>query len=632
MAEKLSLRTNANGDIYVYVEDGTGASLAFGADSANGVVALNTSATPNVEPLESTANMTIDPTANGDILFRPHGTGKSEFNTGNVQITQKSLYLPHTSNDGADGCIFTNDPNLGYQRTISFPDDWNIYIGKGVGGVGVFPNPVGLSYNIAIGSEGTFSSVSQQTIHNIMIGQGVMGNYVGDDLSSPGGNIGIGRFALENLINGENNLALGHVSGRDLTGSDSSNVCIAADGVPGDNGVIRIGRDGEQLTAFLAGVHGVTPSAGSQQLMIMDTNGQMGTSAGGSFSTNSFATDSGTATPAAGVITIAGGLNITTSGAASTVTVNVGEIVGVTNSGASTVPYIATGTGQLGTVPGGSVTMNTGTQSLSISSDASATTVNIATGAAVKTTNLGSTNSTSTTTVQSGSGALNITSTNGAMTLNSGTGTIGLSTDASATTVNLATGAAAKTVTLGSTNTTSSLALKYGTADFSLASATGNVMVAQDTGEITYPLQSSFLAYRSADVANVTGDGTVYTCTFNTEVFDRNSDYNNGTYTFTAPVTGLYRFDLNIGAGTLGAAHTIGLIQLVTTGRTFNSNYSSWGVARASNNIYMYETSVLTTMTAGDTATTNFQVYNSTKTVTFYGGAVNSWWSGNLVA
>lgn len=55
-----------------------------------------------------------------------------------------------------------------------------------------------------------------------------------------------------------------------------------------------------------------------------------------------------------------------------------------------------------------------------------------------------------------------ITAANSAITLNSGTNVISISTDAAATTVNIGTGAAAKTVTVGSTNTTSALTLNSG--------------------------------------------------------------------------------------------------------------------------------------------------------------------------
>ena len=74
----------------------------------------------------------------------------------------------------------------------------------------------------------------------------------------------------------------------------------------------------------------------------------------------------------------------------------------------------------------------------------------------------------------------------------------------------------------------------------------GNALGTNDTsvtthyGEITKPLTPAFLAYLSATASNVSGDGTAYTVACNTEVFDQGGDYNNGTYTFTAPVTGRY--------------------------------------------------------------------------------------------
>jgi len=60
--------------------------------------------------------------------------------------------------------------------------------------------------------------------------------------------------------------------------------------------------------------------------------------------------------------------------------------------------------------------------------------------------------------------------------------------------------------------------------------------------ERTMPLQPAFFAYNSTLRTNVTGDGTAYTLIFNTVVLDQNSDYNNTTGVFTAPVTGYYKF------------------------------------------------------------------------------------------
>lgn len=321
MAEKLSLRSDGDGNIYVYIEDTAGASLAFGADSANGVVALNTLATENVQPNEATANMTIDPTANGDILFRPHGTGKTEFNTGDVQITEKSLYLPHTDTDGVNGCIFTRHPDLGYQRTISFPDDWNVVIGKGLGGVYTWPNQIGISYNVVIGSEGAMSSLTGGANDHVVIGRTAMKKFTGDLLTTPSNNISIGALTLENLLTGSHNIALGRSSGISYTTSESNNICLSNQGTTGDNGVTRIGTSGQQTKAFVAGIHGVTPGGASQQLAIIDSSGQMGSTSGGAFTTNTYNADSGSATPSAGAISILGSGGTSTSASGSTVTI-----------------------------------------------------------------------------------------------------------------------------------------------------------------------------------------------------------------------------------------------------------------------------------------------------------------------
>lgn len=64
-----------------------------------------------------------------------------------------------------------------------------------------------------------------------------------------------------------------------------------------------------------------------------------------------------------------------------------------------------------------------------------------------------------------------------AITLNSGTNAVSISTDAAATTINIGTGAAAKTVAVGSTNTTSALTLNSGSGGI-IASGVSGVAVA----------------------------------------------------------------------------------------------------------------------------------------------------------
>lgn len=75
MAQSLIIKSTPNGP-FVYIENNIGNSLAFGADDANAVYTLNTSASTNVVPAEASANIIFDPTANGNLTFKPNGSGK----------------------------------------------------------------------------------------------------------------------------------------------------------------------------------------------------------------------------------------------------------------------------------------------------------------------------------------------------------------------------------------------------------------------------------------------------------------------------------------------------------------------------------------------------------------------------
>lgn len=332
-----------------------------------------------------------------------------------------------------------------------------------------------------------------------------------------------------------------------------------------------------------------------------------------------------------------GALSISADAANTTVNVATGvgiktTTLGSTNSTSATT--VQSGSGALNvTATNGALTINSGTGALGISTDASATTVSFATGAAVKTVTLGSTNSTSATTVQSGTGALNVTSTNGALTINSGTGALSISNDASATTVNIASGGAAKTVQLGSTNGASSLALRYGTSDFTLASATGTVMSALDTGEITHPLQPAFLATHTVDQLNATGNGATVTVNFTTEVFDQNSDY-DGTNTFTAPVTGRYTFNSCVWFTQLTAAMTINNHNFVTSNRTYQPYVVNIGAMRTVTGVAdsaSTTASILADMDAADTCSITYIIAGGAgDTADITAAAANTYFSGFL--
>lgn len=154
---------------------------------------------------------------------------------------------------------------------------------------------------------------------------------------------------------------------------------------------------------------------------------------------------------------------------------------------------------------------------------------------------------------------------------------------------------------------------------------TTNVFRASSAGAMTYPLQPAFLALNGAGATDVTGDNTVYTVQWPTEVFDRAGNFASNT--FTAPVTGLYAFTVQVFLRQIGAAHTNIIINLVTTARSYQ--YTVVQGAQLYSSICL-PISVLANMTANDTATVTIQVNGSTKTVDVDNN--NNWFSAYLVA
>jgi hypothetical protein len=73
--------------------------------------------------------------------------------------------------------------------------------------------------------------------------------------STGSNNTGLGYQALNSLTGGNSNIAIGSNAGFNLSGTNSNNIDLANLGVAGDNGIIRIGISGTQVSAFLAGVY-----------------------------------------------------------------------------------------------------------------------------------------------------------------------------------------------------------------------------------------------------------------------------------------------------------------------------------------------------------------------------------------
>jgi hypothetical protein len=128
-------------------------------------------------------------------------------------------------------------------------------------------------------------------------------------------------------------------------------------------------------------------------------------------------------------------------------------------------------------------------------------------------------------------------------------------------------------------------------------------------GEVTMAAQPCVLAFKAAATNNGTGDGTVMTLDYPTEVFDQNADFASNT-TFTAPVTGRYLVMCQVRfAGVTAAASEIDIHWTAS-----NRGGRFWMQVEMASDTGVYQEgveggSVIVDMDASDTLTTTFVVY-----------------------
>ncbi len=150
-----------------------------------------------------------------------------------------------------------------------------------------------------------------------------------------------------------------------------------------------------------------------------------------------------------------------------------------------------------------------------------------------------------------------------------------------------------------------------------------NIWKMTSTGIRNMPLQPAFLAYASSQQDNVTGDGTVYTVVFDSEITDQGGNFASNT--FTAPVTGFYHLSAYVCTIGLSAGHNNYQLRIDIAGTSAN-NFIPMLINPAPvavGNQYWNQVAINAPMTAGDTATVQLVVSGSTKTVDVYGQAAS---------
>ena len=150
-------------------------------------------------------------------------------------------------------------------------------------------------------------------------------------------------------------------------------------------------------------------------------------------------------------------------------------------------------------------------------------------------------------------------------------------------------------------------------------------IVATTTHEVTMPLQPSFLAFTSSVQSNVTGNGAQYRCVFDSEVYDKNNDYDGNT-TFTAPVNGVYLF-----ASNCFFQNVVGLSINFKFEGTANANDKRnvlIATCADNNNDWVLNQTSGMKLDAGDTLDVEAAIYaGGANTVDLYGNATNRYTS-----
>jgi hypothetical protein len=151
-----------------------------------------------------------------------------------------------------------------------------------------------------------------------------------------------------------------------------------------------------------------------------------------------------------------------------------------------------------------------------------------------------------------------------------------------------------------------------------LVNTTGGIYI-DTTGAVTKPNQPAFLATITSE--SRTGQDSLSDSKYATEIFDNNADYNTGTYTFTAPITGRYQFNVTMGVSGISTGNDM-YMRLQTSNRDMDYRF------KAGNDVDMLVISMLADMDASDTAKVRYKNYDD-GTVEFYAG--RSQFSGYLV-
>ena len=162
-----------------------------------------------------------------------------------------------------------------------------------------------------------------------------------------------------------------------------------------------------------------------------------------------------------------------------------------------------------------------------------------------------------------------------------------------------------------------------------LVTSAATAIKVDGSGHVTKPLQPSFLLeVESQD--NIATNSNL-TVKHSNEIFDIGSNFNTGTYQFTAPVTGKYQFNVSIRLDNIDTAADYYQTRLSMSNRTITIDTIDPGGFSTDILYYQGGSSVVADMDANDTAHVQVRQQNGTAQTDVNSTFDGTFFSGHLI-
>lgn len=145
----------------------------------------------------------------------------------------------------------------------------------------------------------------------------------------------------------------------------------------------------------------------------------------------------------------------------------------------------------------------------------------------------------------------------------------------------------------------------------------------------TYP---SFRVYLGADQVNIAGDASFSPIDLDTVVYDTTSSFNTVTHIYTAPISGVYVFNMGICLNGMTSGHTASFGFIYVNSYYYYTDESNPYASQSSSGNFDTTGGFMFKLTAGNTIKLGCLVRTSTKTVSCIGGNERTFLSGYCVA